>query len=109
MGARRAGRREGSAAMPSYRVVLTVGRVHPGGNAQAVLPAAATAVGQVTTVEARSVGVRQGRAEATVRFEASDDEIAKQIAPVAAQGAGVHAEILGVALRRQQGTRWPLV
>lgn len=95
--------------MPSYRVVLTVGRVHPGGNAQAVLPAAATAVGELTTVEAKSVGVRQGRAEATVRFEASGDDIARQIAPVAAQGAGVHAEILDIALRRQNGTRWPLV
>jgi hypothetical protein len=95
--------------MPSYRVVLTVGRVHPGGNAQAVLPAAAEAVGEVAVVEARSVGVRQGRAEATVRFAADDDEIAKQVAPVAARGAGVHAEILGIALRRQAGTRWPLV
>lgn len=95
--------------MPSYRVVLTVGRVHPGGNAQAVLPAAAAAVAEVTTVEARSVGVRQGRAEATVRFEASDDEIAKQIAPVAAHAAGRNAEVLGIALRRQAGTRWPLV
>ena len=46
---------------------------------------------------------------ATVRFEAPDDEIAKQIAPAAAQGAGTHAEILGIALRRQSGTRWPLV
>jgi hypothetical protein len=95
--------------MPSYRVVLTVGRVHPGGNAQAVLPAAANAVGEVTTVEAKSVGIRQGQAEATVRFAATDDEIAKQIAPVAAQGAGVHAEILAIALRRQNGTRWPLI
>lgn len=106
---RRAGCRGGSAVVPSYRVVLTVGRVHPGGNAQAVLPAAVSAVGELTTVEARSVGVKQGRAEATVRFEASDDEIARQIAPVAAAGAGVHAEILGVALRKQHGTRWPLV
>lgn len=95
--------------MPSYRVVLTVGRVHPGGNAQAVLPAAAGAVEELTTVEAKSVGVRRGRAEATVRFTASDDEIAKQIAPVAADGAGAHAEILAVALRRQAGTRWLLV
>ena len=95
--------------MPSYRVVLTVGRVHPGGNAQQVLPAAAEAVGELTTVEAKSVGVKQGRAEAVVRFEASDDEIAKQIAPAAAQAAWTHAEVLSVALRRQAGTRWPLV
>lgn len=95
--------------MPSYRVVLTVGRVHPGRNAQAVLPSAADAVAELTTVEAKSVGVRQGRAEATVRFEASDDEIAKQIAPAAARAAGDQAEVLGMALRRQAGTRWPLV
>ena len=95
--------------MPSYRVVLTVGRVHPGGNAQAVLPSAAGAVAELTTVEAKSVGVRQGRAEATVRFEASTDEIARQIAPVAAQAAATHAEILDLSLRRQNGTRWPIV
>lgn len=92
--------------MPSYRVILTVGRVHPGGDPRAVLPAAAAAVEESTTVEARSVGVRRGRAEATVRFEASDDEIAQRIAPLAAQRAGAHAEILAVTLRRQQGTRW---
>jgi hypothetical protein len=66
-------------------------------------------VAELTTVEAKSVGVRQGRAEATIRFEASDDEIAKQIAPVAAQAAGTHAEVLELALRRQNGARWALV
>lgn len=95
--------------MPSYRVVLTVGRVHPGGNAQAVLPSAAAAVAELTTVEAKSVGVRQGKAQAVVRFEAVDDDVARQIAPVAAQAAWRHAEVVATALRRQQGTRWTLV
>lgn len=95
--------------MPSYRVVLTIGRVHPGADAQAVLPSAADAVGRLTVVEARNVGVVKGRGQATVRFEAADDESARPVAAAAAVAAADHAEILEVQLRRQAGTRWTLV
>ncbi len=92
--------------MPSYRVVLTLGRVHPGADAQAVLPKAADAVGAIAVVEARSVGVAKGRGQATVRFEAADDAAARPVAVAAATAAGTQAEILEVQLRRQAGTRW---
>ncbi|MGN6743020.1 MAG: hypothetical protein ACTHJL_06950 [Amnibacterium sp.] len=92
--------------MPSYRVVMTIGRVHPGADAQAVLPRAADAVAELAVVEARSVGVVKGRGQATVRFEASDDESARPVAVAAMQAAGSQAEILEVQLRRQAGTRW---
>jgi len=95
--------------MPSYRVVLTIGRVHPGADAQAVLPRAAEAAGALTTVEARSVGVVKGRGQATVRFEAPDDAGARPVAAAAAAAASSQAEILEVQLRRQAGTRWSLI
>jgi hypothetical protein len=95
--------------MPSYRVVLTLGRVHPGADAQAVLPRAAEAVEALAVVEARTVGVVKGRGQATVRFEAADDDGARPVAVAAATAAGTQAEILEVQLRRQAGTRWTLV
>jgi hypothetical protein len=95
--------------VPSYRVVLTLGRIHPGANAQAVLPRAATAVEGLAVVEARSVGVVKGRGQAIVRFEAADDASARPVARAAADAAGTEAEILEVQLRRQAGTRWSLV
>jgi hypothetical protein len=92
--------------MPSYRVVLTLGRVHPGADPRAALPAAADAVAERTTVEARSVGVVKGRGQAVVRFEAEDATAARPIAEAAAAAAGESAEVLEVQLRRQNGTRW---
>lgn len=95
--------------MPSYRAVLTVGRVHPGGNAQALLPTAAAAVRARTTVEASSVGLTKGRPTATVRFTAADDPSARTIAAAAAEAAWTQAEIVDLQVRRSVGTRWPLV
>ncbi len=95
--------------MSSYRVVLTIGRIHPGADAGAVLPDAAAAVAEFTVVEAKSVGVLKGRGQATVRFESDDDDIARQIAGAAAAAAARSAEIVAADLRRQRGTRWPLV
>ena len=95
--------------MPSYRVVMTLGRVHPGAAAQAVLPRAAEAVERLAVVEARNVGVVKGRGQATVRFEAADDAAARPVAAAAVEAASSQAEILEVQLRRQAGTRWTLV
>jgi hypothetical protein len=94
--------------VPSFRVVLTLGRIHPGADPQAALPAAADAVAALTTVEARSVGVVRGRGQAVVRFEAEDPASARPIAQAAAAAAGESAEVLEVQLRRQAGTRWVL-
>jgi hypothetical protein len=92
--------------VPSFRVVLTLGRIHPGADPQAALPAAADAVAGLTTVEARSIAVVRGRGQAVVRFEAVDAESARPIAHAAAAAAGESAEVLEVQLRRQSGTRW---
>jgi hypothetical protein len=92
--------------VPSFRVVLTLGRIHPGADPQGALPAAADAVAALTTVEARSVGVVRGRGQAVVRFAAEDAASARPIASAAAAAAGESAEVLEVQLRRQAGTRW---
>ena len=93
--------------MPSYRVVLTLrARASRRGCRRPCCRAAADAVGAITAVEARSVGVAKGRGQATVRFEAADDAAARPVAVAAATAAGTQAEILEVQLRRQAGTRW---
>ena len=95
--------------MPSFRAVLTIGRVHPGGNAQAVLPAAADAVAALTTVESRSVGTAKGRGTVTIRFTAEDADEARRMGAAASEAAWRHAEVVELQVRRQAGTRWPLV
>ena len=92
--------------MPSFRVVLTLGRVHPGADPRDALPAAADAVAALAPVEARSVAVVRGRGQAVVRFEAADAGAARPVAAAAAAAAGESTEVLEVALRRQAGTRW---
>lgn len=65
--------------MPSYRVTLTLGALHPGTRPDAVLPAAMRAARQFTTVEAGDVQVVGGRARVVVRFTGDDTEVAAQI------------------------------
>lgn len=66
--------------MPSYRVIMSIGTVHPGVRPDAVLPAAASAAAELTTVEASDLAVVAGQARATVRFTADDGDAALSIA-----------------------------
>lgn len=52
--------------MPSFRVTMTVGALRPGVPADRVLPSAADAAAELTTVEASSVNVVRGEARLTV-------------------------------------------
>ncbi|WP_043500160.1 hypothetical protein [Georgenia sp. SUBG003] len=92
--------------MPSYRVRLTVGLLHPGVPPERLLPEAAGAAAETTTVEAKDVGIVAGRPQITVRFTAADDGEARQVA------ARVHGAALGLAqvggpvLSQRAGGRW---
>ncbi|WP_210481566.1 hypothetical protein [Naasia sp. SYSU D00948] len=92
--------------MPSYRVTLTVGALRPGVPPESVLPAAADAVKELTTLEASSVAVVRGEPRLVVRFTAEDDEIARQIAAHAASVAGQLAEVLDARVTRRSRNRW---
>ena len=65
--------------MPSYRVVMSIGALQPGVRPDAVLPAAARAAAEHTTVEASDLAVVAGTARATVRFTADDGDTALTI------------------------------
>jgi hypothetical protein len=62
--------------MPSYRVIMSIGALQPGVRPDAVLPAAAAAAAELTTVEASDLAVVAGSARATVRFTAEDADAA---------------------------------
>lgn len=66
--------------MPSYRVIMSIGALQPGVRPDAVLPAAARAAAERTTVEASDLAVVAGQARATVRFTADDGDAALAIA-----------------------------
>ncbi len=92
--------------MPSFRVTLTIGALRPGVSPDTVLPAAAEAVAEVTTLEASSVAVVRGEARITVRFTADEDELAWQIALHAAAVTGRLAEVLDIRVTRRSQQKW---
>lgn len=92
--------------MPSYRVTLAVGLLHPGADPESVLPAAVAAGRERTTVEAYDVGVVRGEARITVRFLADGDEAAHAVARAVEAGVRTLAAASGRRLTRRWGARW---
>jgi hypothetical protein len=92
--------------VPSFRVTMTVGALRPGVPADRVLPTAADAAAELTTVEASSVNVVRGEARLTVRFTAEDAELAEQIALHVVGITAAVAEIVGYTVTRRSGGRW---
>lgn len=92
--------------MASYRITLSIGRLSPGVEPAAVLPAAADAAAALATVEARDVAVVRGEARITVRFTAEADHPAARVADAVAAGTAPLAEVMRAALTRRDGGRW---
>jgi len=92
--------------MPSYRVSLAVGMLQPGVDPAVVLPAAAAAARELTTVEASDVGVTAGRARITVRFMADDDGEAHRVADAVRDRVEALAATSDHRLTRRWGNRW---
>lgn len=92
--------------MPSYRVILVVGRLTPGTAPQQVLPAAAAAAAELTRVEAQDLAVVAGEPRITVRYQAEDDGQAFDVAGrVVGEVTGLAAVPRSVVTRREGG-RW---
>ncbi len=92
--------------MPSYRVRMSVGLLHPGVEPAAVLPAAADAAAALTTVEARDVALVRGEPLVSVRFTADDDGDADHVAFRVAAAVGALAAAGPVRLECRAGARW---
>ncbi|QYF72214.1 hypothetical protein [Cryobacterium sp. PAMC25264] len=92
--------------MPSYRVTMTIGALQPGVRPDAVLPAAAAAAAELTSVEASDLAVVAGSARATVRFTADDGDLALAIGEhVVATTRRVAAPVTWLVTERVKG-RW---
>lgn len=92
--------------MPSYRAVMTVGRLAPGTDPAAVLPRAVAAAREVVEVEAWDVAVVRGEARATVRFAADDDPLALGVARRVRAHVQPLADVLALRVSRRYGNRW---
>ncbi|WP_348788333.1 hypothetical protein [Leifsonia sp. NPDC080035] len=92
--------------MPSFRVVVPVGRLHAGVPAPSIEPAAAEAAAQVAVVEATSVDVVAGEARITVRFTADRLDDALAVALHTVRGIDRLAETGSWRLTERVGGRW---
>lgn len=92
--------------MPSYRVVMSIGALQPGVRPDAVLPAAASAAAQLTTVEASDLAVVAGQARATVRFTADDGDSALAIGDHVVASTRAVAEPLSWLVTERVKGRW---
>lgn len=92
--------------MPSYRIRFAVGPLRPGIAPDAVLPAAAGAARERTTVEAYDVAVVRGAARLTVRFLADDDGEAIVVARGVLAAVVPLADAAAPELTRRNGPRW---
>lgn len=92
--------------MPSYRVTIVIGLLHHGVRPQGVLPAAAAAGAELTTVESSDVSVVAGEARITVRFLADDDAASVRVGHHICATTGALADLGAVTLTRRYGGRW---
>lgn len=92
--------------MPSYRVTLGVGLLHPGVDPATLLPAAADAARALTKVEAQDVAVVAGEARVVVRYLAADDDVAARVGRRVAHRARELAQVHRASVARRSGPRW---
>jgi hypothetical protein len=85
---------------------MTIGRLRPGVAPDAVVPHAAAAAAELTTVEASDVAVVAGHARVTVRFTADDAELAAQIAEYVVAATDAVAEPVAFTVTERVKGRW---
>lgn len=92
--------------MPSFRVIIPVGRLRGDVAATAVEPAAAAAAAELTTVEATSVDIVAREARLTVRFTADRASDALKVAEHTVAAVHRLAETGAWRLTERVGGRW---
>jgi hypothetical protein len=96
----------GSEAMPSFRVIVSVGALRAGVSPQAVEPAAVAAAAERAVVESSGVDVVAREARLTVRFVADTVAEAVGIAEHTVAGIDAVAGVAGWRLTERVGGRW---
>ncbi|WP_314102782.1 hypothetical protein [uncultured Frigoribacterium sp.] len=95
--------------MPSYRVLLAVGSLHAGVRPDALLPRAAAAAAEHTTVEANDIVMVRGEPQLVVRFTGADDSFALGVGAAVESTVGGLADVRGARVTRRDGGAWTLV
>jgi hypothetical protein len=84
---------------------MSIGALAAGTAPSSVVPAAARAVAELTTVESSDVAVVGGSARVTVRFTA-EDETVRSIAAHAVDRTRTLAQVVSWRITRRDGSRW---
>jgi hypothetical protein len=92
--------------VPSFRVIVAVGRLRAGVDPRTVEPSAADAARELAVVEASSVDVVAGEARITIRFTEDDVRLALGVAEHTVSRMAQLAEIAGWRLTERVGGRW---
>jgi hypothetical protein len=92
--------------MPDYRVTMNIGALREGIAPASVLPAAAAAAAELTMVEASDLAIVAGAPRITVRYEAEDVELARQIGEHVAASTGQSAQVLSYRVTERVKGRW---
>jgi len=95
--------------MPSYSVALSVGTLRPGSRPDELLPRAADAAAELTTVEARDILLSRGEPQLVVRYTSPDDDVAVAVGAVVEATVGELADVLSGRVLRRDGGAWTLV
>jgi hypothetical protein len=91
--------------MPSFRVTMIIGVLQPGSAPASVLPTAAAAAAELTTVEASDLALVKGSPRVTVRFTADDAEQALGVGRHVIEATRTVADpVSSVVTERVQGT-----
>jgi hypothetical protein len=90
----------------SYRIALGVGFLRPGVSPDVVLPAAAAAARETTTVESYDLAVVGGEARINVRFTAEGNDEAALVARRVHDAVVALAGVRTPDLARRDGPRW---
>lgn len=88
---------------------MTIGMLRPGISPDRVLPAAADAAADLTTVEAADLGIVAGSPRITIRFTADDPELAGQLGEHIAAATDAAAEVLSWKVSERVTGRWYLL
>nr|WP_250445018.1 hypothetical protein [Actinotalea sp. C106] len=92
--------------VPSYRLTLTIGALRPGVTPEQVLPAAAEAARERTTVEAWDLAVVRGEPRISVRYTAQDDGQSADLGRRVRATVSTLADVGASRLDRRYGPRW---
>ncbi|MBW8870924.1 MAG: hypothetical protein JF618_01690 [Leifsonia sp.] len=92
--------------MPSFRVIVAVGRLHPGVDPTTIEPTAAAATSELAVVEASSVDVVAGEARLTIRFTEDSARTAFRVAEHTVARIRTVADTGAWRLTERVGGRW---